>query len=315
MSARKKPPGKRAAGTAKIAASPGPRKVAHCPQLLGERIEDADRARCLGALAGRLSLQLPEAMAAMFAGSRPQVTCGERRQIKAGELDKACEDYTSASVFALGSGGPIVSVLIAKADILRLTDRLFGGTGELPDPLPEKLPMTADLVLARLDQALGEGLADDDRTHDAEGTRPQLLRRTRDASKFIDGENPSSDCKLLDIAVTEPGRESWNLVLGVRDTALDKMARNSADRAGRAKKRPVAPDPRVAPYADIPFDVTATLLEMTLPFDRLSDLKVGDRLPVAIPRRVDLALAGRVLASGTIGTREDRVALRLTRTS
>ncbi|KLE31268.1 hypothetical protein AAW00_13990 [Aurantiacibacter luteus] len=270
-------------------------------------MDDADRTACLAQLAGRLCRRLPPALAAVIAGAKVRVAAGTPCQHPAGEAEAAFAGLATAGTLALpGEVGLLVMLEMPHA--LRLTDRLFGGNGELPDPLPGDLPMTAELVLARLDQALCEALTDER----GGGQRPQAAGRSSDIARAM-AAGRGSGWTSIGIEIEEEGREAWSVVVALDDAALDRLARMGADRVPADRRRAVSPDPLSAPFADLPFDLTATLLELTIPFSRLSDLKVGDRLPVAIPRDVELTLGPIPLATGTIGTREDRVALRLSR--
>ena len=61
----------------------------------------------------------------------------------------------------------------------------------------------------------------------------------------------------------------------------------------------------------MPVPVTAVLVDMTIGFSRLTSLKPGDVLPVAVARSVPLQVDGRTIATGTIGEVEDRVAVQI----
>ena len=62
----------------------------------------------------------------------------------------------------------------------------------------------------------------------------------------------------------------------------------------------------------MPLEVTAVLVDMPLSMARLSGLRPGEILPVAVARSVPLRIDGRTLASGTIGEIDDRVAVQVT---
>jgi len=57
--------------------------------------------------------------------------------------------------------------------------------------------------------------------------------------------------------------------------------------------------------------VTAVLVDMSLPFSRLSALRPGDVLLVTVARSIPLKVDGRTIATGTVGEVEDRVAVQL----
>ena len=285
-------------------------KVDHCQQLMGVRIRESDRSASLKDMTTRLSRRLPDALGSILAGAKLRVSVSDPKKLSAGEATDLGATYFAGCEIAQGPDDIRFAVLIGKADILRVTDRLFGGNGELPDPLPEELPMTADLVLSRLEQALCEALAP---TYTV-GELPMIVKRARDHARMLpdaDGESWT----LVDFAVNEEESESWNIAFAIRDSILDRLARSRTKGGVTPKRKAISRDPEGAPYADIPFDITATLLELMVPFARLSDLKVGDRLPVAIPREVDLVLGKHAVAAGSIGTNEDRIALRLSHVS
>jgi flagellar motor switch protein FliM len=113
-----------------------------------------------------------------------------------------------------------------------------------------------------------------------------------------------------------------------RDGAFDRgegrwtLARLESDGGGRCRslggrERKVDAGPRVAadpmsdPYASLPITLTAVLVDMAIPFSKLASLRPGDVLPVAVARAVPLKAGERVIATGTIGEYEDRVAVQI----
>lgn len=51
---------------------------------------------------------------------------------------------------------------------------------------------------------------------------------------------------------------------------------------------------------------------MRIPFSSLSTLKPGQLLPVAVARSVPLTIGDKVVAHGTVGEMDDRVAVQIT---
>ena len=66
------------------------------------------------------------------------------------------------------------------------------------------------------------------------------------------------------------------------------------------------------PSRDCALRLNATLIDMLMPLSRLSGLKPGDLIPVSVARSVPLALGGKIVAHGTVGEIDDRVALQIT---
>jgi flagellar motor switch protein FliM len=58
--------------------------------------------------------------------------------------------------------------------------------------------------------------------------------------------------------------------------------------------------------------LSATLVDMRVPLATAAALTPGMVLPVAVARAVPLAAGGSVIARGTVGHQDDRVALKLT---
>ena len=81
-------------------------------------------------------------------------------------------------------------------------------------------------------------------------------------------------------------------------------------RAASDGKSPAEPASRA--IEDIPLTVLATLVDMRIPLARLATLKPGMVLPVSVARSVPLSIAGTIVAHGTVGELDDRVALQIT---
>ena len=86
------------------------------------------------------------------------------------------------------------------------------------------------------------------------------------------------------------------------------------ERPAAARSRgPRAADPAAAPFADLPLPLSALLVDMQVPLATISTLAPGVVLPVAVARAVPLRAGDAVLAHGTVGAQDDRVAIKLTR--
>jgi flagellar motor switch protein FliM len=83
--------------------------------------------------------------------------------------------------------------------------------------------------------------------------------------------------------------------------------------AGRMRRKASgAADPAAAPFADVPLPLSATLVDMRLPLAVAATLAPGMVLPVAVARAVPLSAGGSVIARGSVGHQDDRIALKLT---
>ncbi|MCX7284980.1 MAG: FliM/FliN family flagellar motor C-terminal domain-containing protein, partial [Novosphingobium sp.] len=97
------------------------------------------------------------------------------------------------------------------------------------------------------------------------------------------------------------------------DTLAAVFANGSSTRPAKAARGPSRPTD--APFADMPIDMAAVLVDMALPLATISRLQVGQVLPVPIARNVPLVVGDKIYAHGSIGAIEDRVAIQISQLS
>jgi flagellar motor switch protein FliM len=187
-----------------------------------------------------------------------------------------------------------------------MVDRAFGGRGTVPDPLPPTFPLSAELLILRIEQTIAAAL------RDALGGTLEVTPLGRDINlgaiaPFTAGETVIE----LSVTVEEPGCEPWTIALAFPE-ATSLALFGSRERKSAPATTPIAPDPMSEPYASLPIGLTAVLVDMAVPFSRIASLRPGDVLPVAVARAVPLKAGARVIATGTIGEFEDRVAVQVT---
>lgn len=284
------------------------RKVArHCPELLGPTAPSlGDLAPSLALLSARLALSISTGLARLSGGEAPAVRAAAPRTITAGELAAEAPALASYAVMGIGPDRHRVLLALAAAPVFRLVDRAFGGRGTVPKPLPATFPLSAELLVTRLELTLAAALQE--ALGGALAVTP-LQRDTRLAqiTPCADAETVFELC----VSVEEPGCEPWDLSLTFPQATLAALF------AGRERKLPAlsaphAPDPMSEPFASLPITLTAVVVDMMVPFTRLAALRPGDIIPVAVARSVPLKAGERTFATGTIGEFEDRVAVQIT---
>jgi flagellar motor switch protein FliM len=67
-----------------------------------------------------------------------------------------------------------------------------------------------------------------------------------------------------------------------------------------------------SPFADITLTLEAVLSEMRVPLSSIAALAPGQTLPIPVARAVPLRVGGTIVARGTVGELDDRVALQIT---
>jgi len=208
------------------------------------------------------------------------------------------------------SGARLLGAIDAEA-VLRLVDRAFGGPGEAPRPCPRELPMSADLIVQRIEMILAAQLGQT--LGSASGGRPiiQPLRRDCDLAQ-LQVYAPATRLAVLDIAVSEGTRAPWPIRIALPLTALAVLTGIATEPA--TPVRDVAPaDPGGEPFAAMPLTITALLIDTRLPLHVVSQLEPGQVLNLPIARQVPLVAGKHGIGHGTIGAVDDRVAIQITR--
>lgn len=280
-------------------------KAKHCAELLGAPPSIDELVPALSMLGEKLARVLPAALARFANGEPPIVSTGMPMDGTLNSIQAEIENLAAHTLMTVGPKALPLLATFEAAPVLRLLDRTFGGRGVVPDPLPETFPLSAELLLARIEDAIAGALSA------AFGADRKVRALRRDTSlRQLDPFDKRTELLMLSIEVEEPGLEPWSLSLAFPQATLAEVVGKQRGPA-RAKARPVSPDPANEPFASMPVEVTAVLVDMTMGFSRLSSLKPGDVLPVSVARSVPLQVDGRMIGSGTIGEVEDRVAVQI----
>lgn len=269
----------------------------HCSELLRSGGPDeADVLAALALFAQGFARRLATGLTPVCGDHAPSVQASAPSTITASDLTRDAAPL--AANLVLGSATPVLLASIDAVAVLSLVDRAFGGKGIVPEPLPKAFPPSAELMIARLEQAVGASLGDG----------MQVMRRETDC----DASGLFGDGPLARIALTvrEQGREPWHVTLVLPFAAVSAI---SDDREGnRASRAPRAPSDE--PFAALPLTLSAVLVDVPIRLSALANLRVGEVLPVPVARSVPLRLGGRAIAHGTVGTLDDCAALQLTQT-
>ena len=280
----------------------------HCAELLGPTTPAmSDLAPSLALLSGRLAMSIASGLGRLSSSETPFVSAEPPRAATAAELAGEAPALASYAVMGIGPERHRVLLTIAAAPVFRLVDRAFGGRGTVPNPLPASFPLSADLLVQRLEQTIAAALQEALVGH----TLSVLpLERDTDVTKIAPFA-PAETVFDLSISVEEPGCEPWILALTFPQATLAALF------AGRERKLPAtvaphAPDPMSEPFASLPITLTAVVVDMMVPFTRMAALRPGDVIPVALARSVPVKAGERTIATGTIGEFEDQVAVQIT---
>ena len=274
----------------------------HCEELLRREAEPVDLLPALTRLGERFARLLGPAFAALLGGDAPCVSVAVPAELSEPELREEAGSLAANCLLATAIPGLALLVSVDGLATLRLVDRAFGGRGEASGVLPTSFPLSAQLMIERLEQLiahnLGEALGQGD------------LRVVKRDSRLAELAPFPAGARLavLRIEIMEGARAPWKLLIALPAAQLSKLL-SSGDAA--APREPSPANPAAAPFAEVPMPLTATLVDMLVPLSVLAALEPGAILPVAVARAVPLSVGGAMLARGTIGAQDDRVAIKL----
>ncbi|WP_454796550.1 FliM/FliN family flagellar motor switch protein [Novosphingobium lindaniclasticum] len=281
----------------------------HSAELVASGPALAELVPALVLIGERLTRALAIGLARLSGTDAPIVRAGMPMDATLSSLQGEIEGLAAHTLMVLGPAALPLLATFEAAPVFRLVDRAFGGPGEVPTPLPESFPLSAELLLAHIESCVAEALTFAFGARDDHRVRP--LRRDT-SLRQLDPFASGADLLTLSLDIEEPEMPPWSLLLAIPVATLAEAVAAPRREARGRPRRFAAPEPTDEPFASMPLEVTAVLVDMRLSMARLSALRTGDVLPVAVARSVPLQVGGRTLASGTIGELDDRVAVQIT---
>lgn len=281
----------------------------HCAKLLRTGPDIAGLADAADEFTGNLARLLARGLTQVGGGDNLCVRPLPLREATMAELTQDMQEPATHGLFR--SAAPDIRILASfeLQTVLLLMDRAFGGKGTLPDPLPIELPLSADLFANRLERvtaaALGLALG-------CAGDTPVVLEQRAKSIGRLAPFKAGTPMIALSFEITFGEEDTKPLTLCVERDALLPIL--DTDKRTPASGRPRTPPEGTAqgPLGNIPLRIGATLVDMTLEFSKLAALRPGDILPVAVSRTVPLRAGNAVIAHGTIGESDDRLAIQIT---
>ncbi|NLR71655.1 flagellar switch protein [Novosphingobium sp. ERN07] len=280
----------------------------HDTALLRPGPDATELVPALARMSERLAKAVRGALSPLLGGAEPQINPAKPMKT---DFDDFCSEIprlAANSLMQIGSAPFMVS--IEGESVLRLVDRAFGGPGDTPGSLPKEFPLSAELMIGRIEQLIATCLAV---ALGGSGGAIRAVRRDASLSQLqaMPGSTPVA---ALTLNVLEQGRMPWVVSVAFpMDTLAQMFAHGESKRPAKASRGPAKPTD--APFADLPIDLSAVLVDMKLPLATISALRVGQVLSVPIARNVPLRVGDKTYATGTIGALEDRVAIQINQLS
>jgi len=275
-------------------------RTAPGPAELSARLNEA---------AARLARTLAPVLAPLAGGKGLVVKPREARETSELEFSLLIPGLAANTLFGVGHEAQPLVVSVDAGAVLRMVDRTFGGRGAAPEKLPEEFPGSAGLMIARIEALLGAQLS---AALGLPADAPLAALRRSGVLDDLQAFPGIDTLIMLELQVVEAGGESWPITIALPATTLTALFAGTPAATPRARR---AADPLAEPFAAVPLDLSAVLVDMRMSMKVLAALRPGALLPVAVARQVPLRIAatdGPTLATGTVGAAEDRVALQIT---
>jgi len=291
---------------------------------------------CGTACSPHLARMLADDLSGLLSGDRLDVSVSEPEMLTGGAAFARIGPIAANSLLRCGASGETALLSFDFATAIALTDRSFGGDGKsaphAPDQLPRSAALLADEAAAMIAGAITRASYGDaplptgPRTGGRTGARtgPQsratkgalqtgeVIVRSESAGRLKPFE-PDAPAALITLIIANQQGCEWCAVLAIAAERMERLLPQPGMAPRRLATARTSATGLAAPFAAVPLPLHAVLAEFDLSLARLQTLSPGDTIPLAMGRQVPLMIGERLLGHGSIGTQEDRMAIRLTR--
>lgn len=210
--------------------------------------------------------------------------------------------------FALGQETRGILVSVRVCELTALFDRILGGTGEV-DESCTKLPASVGHFAEQFQDGMGDALRQaSDRRNLTAATGGDVVQ---EVAPFAASDQVWTATFRINPA---NGAQPWLVRVAACRSSIAELVGSRA--ASPAIGRTIgARGIEGSAIAEVELPLRAVLVDVPMSIARLSGLAPGSIIPVAVNRNVPLLAGDLVIAHGSVGELDDRVALELTQTS
>lgn len=288
----------------------------HCAELTMRGPRPEESAALLAAWRRDLARLLADDLSGLLSGDRLDVTIGEPETLTGADALRRIGPLAANSLLRCGATGETALLSLDFATAIALTDRSFGGDGRVTGSVPEALPRSAALLVEEAATMIAGGITrasyGDMPPPAGTGTRGGEVIVRSDSAARLKPFPLEAEALLFLVEIANRQGCTWRAHLAVATERMTRLLPGSGRRARRAAPRAPATG-MAAPFADMPLPLHVVLAEFDLSLARLQGLAPGDMIPLAMGRQVPLMAGETLVGHGTVGTAEDRMAIRLTR--
>ncbi|MEO1729525.1 MAG: FliM/FliN family flagellar motor switch protein [Pseudomonadota bacterium] len=283
----------------------------HCSELTERGPRPEQRAEYLAGWRRDVAREVAQDLADLLSGTKLEAKLSEAEMMRGSAVFEKIGAVAANSLLRCGSGDQTVLLSFSVDTAIALTDRSFGGSGEIAPDGATSLPRSAALLIEQASRTIARSIARVSAGGGAIGeVEGDVIIRSESASR-LKPFAPSNSCALFTLTLTTPEAISWEAIIAMHSERLDSLlpGLGSPVTAGEGGDDNGALE---AIMGDIPLPMKAVLAEIDLSLGQLNRLAPGDQIPLAVTRDIPLRIGARAIASGSLGTKEDRMALKLT---
>jgi len=262
-----------------------------------------------------LARLLADDLSGLLSGDRLDVSITEPERLTGADALRRIGPLAANSLIRCGASAETALLSFDFATAIALTDRSFGGDGRVSGHVPEALPRSAALLVEETATMIAGAITaasfGDMPPPAGASMRGEVIVRSESAARL---KPFALDAQTLFFVLEIANRQgcTWRAALAV---SAERMARLLPGGGRRLRPRAArgAASPLAAPFAEVPLALHVVLAEFDLSLTRLQSLGPGDMIPLAMGRQVPLLAGETLVGHGSVGTAEDRMAIRLTR--
>lgn len=291
----------------------------HCAELTGHGLargpRPEERSAMIAAWRRDLARVLADDLSPLVSGDKLDVSILEPEALTGTDALARIGEVAANSLLRIGMSGETALLSFDFATAVALTDRSFGGDGKLTSSLPEVLPRSAALMVDEAAAVIATAL-----TRASYGDAPPPPGTRIGGEVVIRSENAGrlkafaldAACVIVTLVIANRQGCEWRASLAMGAERLDRLLPGTGA-STRPRKASAPATGMAAPFAAMPLPLHVVLAQFDLSLARLQTLCPGDTIPLAMGRQVPLKVGDTVVAHGSVGTAEDRMAIRLTR--
>jgi len=290
----------------------------HCAELTERGPRPEERAEYLATWRRDVAREVAQDMTDLLSGTKLEASLSDVENARGSVVFERIGGVAANSLLRCGADDQTALLSFSIETAIALTDRSFGGTGEPEAVADAILPRSAALLVEQVARTIASAIA---RVSSGSGGDGQIegdvIIRSENASR-LKPFTPSAQCALFTLEVTAADGVAWAGTLAMTMDRLDGLLPGlggpavpaNDDETDDARAEFIKPDGAV--FGDVPLPLQAVLAEFELSLGQLDRLAPGDTIPIAIARDIPLRLEKQVVACGSLGTMEDRMALKVT---